>query len=253
MFQWTTVNPAPLEVVADNLEYDLYDVPSLQITNSVLLSWPENTQEEQIVVSADSLASNAVWKPWPQPLFKQHQRLHLTVPLSPNAPEQYFKLVPGTQFFDDFSPPKAPFTARECWNPCFCGNYSERFECINTNGSYSITDRGASTDAKVLVLPPGPGIIVGDFSASVDLLDWPASSAPIFVGIVARACCDAANFPSGTQGLIGGLYINDTGNIGKGRLAVEGQAAGPYFSLVRSEDYCLQFSAVGSELRVALL
>ncbi len=39
------------------------------ISKSVLLSWPEPTQE-QIVVGSDSL-TGPVWTPWPEPIFKR--------------------------------------------------------------------------------------------------------------------------------------------------------------------------------------
>ncbi len=72
----------------------------LDTSRSVLLSWPQSAQE-QIVVGADSLASNAVWTPWPEPIFKRFGQMCVAVPTT--ASQQFFKTVLGTQFVDDFS------------------------------------------------------------------------------------------------------------------------------------------------------
>ena len=111
-----------VEVVVDNLEYDLYDVPSITIAKSVLLAWSENTMNEQIIVGASALES-AVWTPWPEPVFNHRGFVSLAVPTS--ATQQFFKLVPGVQFLDDFKPlPQWPYTARGEWIPYF-GNSTD--------------------------------------------------------------------------------------------------------------------------------
>jgi hypothetical protein len=105
------------EVVFDNAEFFEYDSAWIAGPQTVacLACWSQDTAEEQIVVGASSLASDAVWTPWPEPIFKRHGELCMAVPTT--ATQQFFKLVPGTQFIDDFSDPQEPFAVRNPWVP----------------------------------------------------------------------------------------------------------------------------------------
>src|SRR5512139_180898 len=69
----------------------------LDISKSVLLSWPEPAQE-QIVVGSDS-PTGPVWTPWPEPIFNRFGQMCMTVPTT--ASQQFFKPVLGRQFVDD--------------------------------------------------------------------------------------------------------------------------------------------------------
>jgi hypothetical protein len=89
---------------------------TVSITNSARLEWPVPA-EDCIVVGANSLASNAVWTPWPEPIYKRFGELCMAVPTT--TTQQYFKLVPGTQFIDDFLDPQEPFAVRNPWVPGF--------------------------------------------------------------------------------------------------------------------------------------
>src|SRR5512135_87546 len=83
------------------------------ISRAVLLSWPEPTQE-QIVVGTDSVASNAVWTPWPEPIFKRFGQMCMTVPTT--ASQQFFKTVRGNQFIDNYSDTQLPYTNRVAYS-----------------------------------------------------------------------------------------------------------------------------------------
>jgi hypothetical protein len=156
------------EVVFDNAEVLEYDVPSLQIANSVLLSWSGNTEEEQIVVATDSL-TNAAWAPCPQPIFAGSGGMSMAVPTT--ASQQFFKLVPGTQFVDDFSDTWGPFTNRNSWQLIWNTPASE---FLVTNGLLRINWHGPESGAFV-ALPLGTNVLLGDFSMSMDVLDWATS------------------------------------------------------------------------------
>lgn len=224
----------------------------LEITNSVLLSWPAPT-EEAIVVGADSPATNAVWTPWPEPIFNRFGKLCMTVPVNTTKNAQYFKLVPGTQFIDDFSEPAEPLATRDPWVPYFYGAYGNLFRFAVTNGVYRIEATGSS-DGRVPIMPPGPDIIVRDFTASVDLLEWSTSGATS-LGIGARVWRDPNGFPGNSTGYIGILVLNDIGHIGQARLNIFDGATthlGSYFTIDPGADYRLEFSAVGRSLYVKL-
>ncbi len=173
------------------------------ISKAVLLSWPEPAQE-QIVVGADSLATNAVWTPWPEPIFKRFGELCMTVPTT--ASQQFFKLVSGMQFVDDFSDSKLPFTNRIPW-----ASYEAESgdDWSVTNGVLRLTWHGPTEGAFALIWPPGSNTWVADFTASVDILNWTTSGTNwSTLGIMARGFIP---YPGGGLAFSAGLRLNAYG------------------------------------------
>ena len=242
------------EVVFDNaevLEYDsVWMAPS---STAVLLSWPENTAEEQIVVGASSLASNAVWAPWPEPIFKRFGELCLAVPTA--ATQQFFKLVPGTQFIDDFDPPKPPYASKGDWAPYFYDSGdSGRIEVANTGSALRIRAVTAPADGQGFVLPPGPDVIVGDFHVSVDLLEMAGAAEKDGIALGARGWRDPDRpFPGQSIGYLGGILLYPPGSARLFLFDGEFDPGGPLFELDPAADYRLRFSGVGNALAVRLV
>jgi hypothetical protein len=238
-----------VELRLDNLEYDTYPSPYLGAEKAICLSWPENTAEEQIVVGASSLASNAVWTPWPEPIFKRQGQLCVAVPTT--SAQQFFKLVPGTQFSDDFDAFKQPFTSRDDWMQWFLDrDDASRFTFTVLNGCFQIATAVLPLTGQVAVFPPGGGAILGDFFASVDILDW-ASSRESALGFVGRV----QGGPGGVDnGYVASLRMNPSAGTGQlwffsGESDV--QASG-VFSVDSNSDYRLEFSAIGNQLELRL-
>jgi hypothetical protein len=172
------------ELILDNAEVIEYDSPWIAPpSNALLLSWPENTAKEQIVVAAESLSST-VWTPWPEPIYKRFGDFATTAPTT--AAQQYFKLVPGTQFIDNFDPLRQPFASRNPWEPWFVnGSDASRFTFGIADGVFLIQTTQQPARGQVMVFSPGGGDIVGDFYASVDILGW-ASNQESALGIAGR-------------------------------------------------------------------
>lgn len=235
---------ATAEVVYDNAEVSEYDTPSLQIANSVLLSWSQKTEEEQIVVGADSLASDAVWTPWPEPVFKRCGELCMTVPVT--ASQQYFRLVPGTQFRDDFSEPEEPFPDRNLWEPYFWDSRdATRVSFTVANGAFRILTHAGVADGRAVIAPPGTLPVFRDFTASVDILHF-AVGAPVGLCVYARGTIED-RFPGGSNAYLGQVYRN--------RIAIfDGSTGHPvFFTYDPTAPYRLQFSGVGNHLSLRLV
>ncbi|HOW66775.1 MAG TPA: hypothetical protein P5186_26355 [Candidatus Paceibacterota bacterium] len=236
------------EVVFDNAEVFEYDSPVLDIQKAVCL-WSENTAVEQIVVGADSLTST-VWTPWPEPIFKRFGALSMVVDAA--AAERYFKLVPGTQFIDDFDSPKAPYAMRMPWEPFFLNAAdASRFTFTVSDGVFQIQAHTKPVDGEVAVFTPGGGAIVQDFFASVDILDW-ASSQESAVGIAGRIQGSPGRLVNAYLGSVRFDPAANTGSIG----FFNGQSDVPVpetFNIDPQADYRLQFSAVGRQLDVRLI
>ena len=82
--------------------------------------------------------------------------------------------MPGTQFIDSFDPPKLPYVAKGDWVPLFADQADcTRIVCTNVDGALRIYTVAPRADGKVVLIPPDPAVIVGDFHASVDILKWP--------------------------------------------------------------------------------
>ena len=236
------------EVVFDNAEVREYDAPILDISPAALLGWPPRTLEGQIVVGSSS--PEGPWTPWPEPIFKRHGTPCLAVPTT--ATQQYFQLTPGTQFSDDFSHSWGPFTSRNPWTPWF-GNPADasRFDFTVTDGVFRIAAPGQPQDGQVMVFHPGPVAAVGDFWASVDLLDW-ASSQESALGLAGRV----QGGPTGVNNMyLGSVRMNPA--AASGRLYFFNGAsdipASSVFNVSRDSGYRLEFSAVGSELTLRLV
>jgi hypothetical protein len=232
--------------MVDNLEYDLYDAPQLEIATSVLLSWPKNTAEEQIVVGTGSL-SNSVWTPWPEPIFMRNGQLCMAVPAT--AQQQYFELAPGTQFIDDFaSAPQWPYASKGDWAVVFANSGdSTRFVCTNVDGTLRIHTVTAAVDGRILVLPPGPDVVVGDFTASVDILKWPVKGRE--VGFLVRGTINRTNLHDGSNGYIA------TASREQGKLVFwngRTDVLGDEFTFDSTANYRLVFSGVGPDLSLRL-
>ena len=230
---------------AEVLEYDSAWVapPS----TALLLNWPENTAEEQIVIGAGSLGSNAVWAPWPEPIFKRFGQLSMAVPTT--SSQLFLTLTPGTQFIDDFNPPKWPYAGKGGWVPYFYNTAdSTRFEVTNVDNALRIHTLMPAVDGRVVILPPGPDVVVGDFYASVDIIDWPVQG--LGFGIGARVWRDPDNpFPGNSIGYIGSV-MGTPRELG---IFPVDHPPPPAFTYDPTADYRLVFSAVGSDLSLRLV
>jgi hypothetical protein len=234
------------EVVFDNAEVLEYDSAwAASPSAAMLISWPENTAENQILVAADTVA-NSVWTPWPEPIFNRFGCLCMAVPTT--AKQQYFKLVPGIQFNDDFSPSKPPVASKSWWTPFFMdGADATRFIFTNVGSAFRIYTRSPAVDGQVLLLPPGPDVIVGDFYASVDILTWPVPG--MALGIFARGLVDRANFPGATDGYIGNVVT------AYGQIRIwdgENPVIGPAIMIDPAAHYRVAFSGTGTLLSLRL-
>ena len=159
------------------------------------------------MVGTDSLAGDAVWAPCPEPIYKRFGCPCVSVSTRDGA--QYFKLVPGSQFIDDFDPPKPPYMSKGDWAPYFYGSGdSERFEVVNTGGALRIRTVATPVNERAMVLPPGPDVVVGDFCASVDLLEIAGTVENEGIALVARGWRDPAGpFPGQSNGYFGGIVL----------------------------------------------
>lgn len=238
--------PPLLEMRVDNVEYDVYDPPSLDIANSVLLSWPANTEKEQVVVGADS-PTGPVWTPWPEPIFKRFGQMCMTVPTT--ATQQYFKLVPGTQFADDFSDCSGPFTNRSPWVPLF---QDPGEEWVVTNGVLQLKCNPPTGGTALCPLGTNEEAYLRDSYMSVDILDWVASATTKSgFSLNARARMVSTG---GATTYMGGLTHNHDGIPGKVRPWIWNGS-----EYIRGTDfylqdyplpYRLQFSVVGPRLQL---
>ncbi len=243
------------EVVYDNAEVLKYASAWVAPpSTAVLMSWPEDTAEEQTVIGTDSLASDAVWVPWPEPIFKRFGQLSMAVPTT--AKQQFFRLVPGTQFIDDFDAPNEPYASRNPWMPWFATSAdAPRFTFTITNGVLQIQTLAQPANGQVMIYCPGTGPVVRDFYASVDILDWGSSSQESALGIGGRVTGDP-NSPI-TAMYLGSFRVNAAGQPGKGGLyffnGINDVPPSTFFDLKPDSDYRLQFSVVGKQLTVRLL
>jgi hypothetical protein len=216
---------------------------------AMLFRWPANTAAEQIVVGASSLDSNAVWTPWPEPCFKRHGEICMAVPTT--GPQQFFKLVPGIQFIDDFSEPRQPFTNRSSY-PC---NWCEPGDKITvTNGSMRIACQGPVVGGLVL-WPPSHPVNVSDYYTSVDILSWTTSGNNwSTMSIVTRGRILG---PNAGNGYIGGLVLRQATNQVEINLFIwDGGAEvwGPTFNMEEfPPPYRVEFSQVGPNMQLRVL
>ncbi|HOW64062.1 MAG TPA: hypothetical protein P5186_12285 [Candidatus Paceibacterota bacterium] len=250
----------PPEVTLDNFQMLEYAVPKLEITNSVCLSWPENTMEEQVVVSADSVPSSK-WTLCPEPVFRRGGMLCVAVPITQT--EQYFKTVPGFQFSDSFSDTQPPFTNRNSYVNLFP---KPEHEVTINNGVLRIGFQGPMEWAAILLANPMYPAAVRDFYTSVDILSWTTSSNQWSNVLLAARGRD---FPNAAEGYLAGLHLNQgagspTYGVPGDIESVIGRASfdppvkftwhGSRFNIRDiPPPYRLEFSGVGSTLTLRVL
>jgi hypothetical protein len=174
----------------------------------------------------------------------------MAVPVATTRPEQYFKLVPGIQFIDDFNPPKLPCKTKAEWVQQFeHGDDIPRITITNTNGTLRLQKLGSLVDGRFSLIPPRPEVVVGDFWASLDILQWDPD------GMNQAASIGARIQSYGHIGYWGVVNFNEW-NLGQGRLhllAVGKQPViGSTITLTRGEKFRLCFSGVGNVLSLRL-
>ena len=211
VWHYSIGEPSPLEVVVDNLEYDLFDAPMAVIGNSVMVTALGNAAEEIIPVFADSPESS-VWTPLPEPVYDR--RGEPRVATLTEGTQRFIRWVPGSQFIDGFDTPKPPYVSRGEWVP---GYYDPA-----DNGRWALTVSDGVLRIKTLqvpveprgqlpVRPPGPDLQVRDFYASVDILDLRVLHETAPLGIGARVGGDPGNWPGSNNGYIGSVAPNRRG------------------------------------------
>jgi hypothetical protein len=241
------------EAVFDNVEVQEYSEPVPEIARAVSISWPEDTREEQVVLGSDSLASNAVWRPWPEPVFKRQGRPCMSVPIT--ATQQHFKLVPGRQFADDFSDLGGHCASRYSWLPWFQDTTGEDWAV--TNGVLRVQwNQPAMPGFALLPLGTNAAARFRDFYASVDALSWTTSSNnTITVAIAARGDLELdegvayfAGFDANADRVSGRvkpwIYNPSTAAY---------TFATPFDSQQTPPPYRLEFSGVGNRLLLRIL
>jgi hypothetical protein len=196
------------------------------------------------VVGTDSV-TNTVWTPWPEPIFKRQGHICLSVPIT--GEQQFFKLVPGTQFSDDFRAPRWPYASKGEWLTVFNNNAdAARLVLTNIDGALRYQSIKTPVDGRCQMTPPGPEVVVGDFSASLDILDWDPNALNQAVSIAVRLL-DSTRPDSGYYG-IAYLNYNNKGN-GELHLYAPGKANNARTCAVTpGKKYRLRFSGVGSKL-----
>jgi hypothetical protein len=220
-------------------------------THSVLLAWPETTNDCIVVAKDLPTNSTSMWTPWPEPIFKRGQELCMAVPTT--APGQIFQLARGSQFIDDFSDPAEPFGTRHPWVPyLYNSTDTSRFSFTVTNGAFRIRTLAPPVDGRVVIAPPGPLValpVFRDFSASVEILSFTASG-NASLDIYARGHIHTPDFPGDSNGYLGMVARNPT------QLAIwdgSGIVYGPSFTYDPAARYRLELSAVGTTLRLRLV
>jgi hypothetical protein len=241
----------PLEMLLDNLEYDVYHPPHLEIaqaTNGVDLNWML-PMEEHIVVEADQLGGP--WCPCWQPYTQTGDAFCLTTPCQ--AQQKFFKLTPGTQFTDDFS------SLVPSWTPWPFGQPLTT-EWVVTNGILQVhlPEEHETNSWEGLVLAPlgatNVEALLRDVSASVDILDWQTSSTNL------SGCYLWARgyvHPTAGNGYFGVLFLNHDGIPGRilpMMFTPSGESRGAAFDIATfPPPYRLQFSVVGNKLSFRVL
>jgi hypothetical protein len=240
----TYINPnqgpsVPAELTIDNFQVLEYSAPILEIARSICLSWPEDTFKEQIVVGAASV--DGPWTPWPEPIFKRNGQICMSV--AATSEQQFFKLVPGTQFIDNFNPPQRPYASKGEWVTEFNNPLdATRLVITNIDGALRYHSIKAPSDGRCQLVPPGPDLVVGNFSASLDILDWDPNSMEQGVSIGVGTYYGIVYFNAATKGQ-GVLHLSHV---------EEGARAGHYFSVVPGKHYRLCFSEAGATLTLRI-
>lgn len=247
-------------VIFDNAEVLEYDSEWLAGPHTVacLPTWPENTAEESVLVSAESPTSSE-WTLVPEPSYKRFGEWSTAVRTT--AKQQFFKLTPGTQFSDDFNPPKPPYASKSDWVPWFYNDAdATRWSVACSNGVLRVRTLLPSVDqgaGRLTIAPPGPFVTVKDFWASVDILNLTVAHENGLAGIVARGVWDpASGWPGDSNGYIGSVVPNDDG-VNQARLNFFPGAwppnQGKGFTFKPGTPYRLIFSGIGQRFSVELV
>jgi len=176
--------PAPVEIVLDNLEYDLYDAPTLAIEKSVQLMWSGSTAQDQVAVGATTI--DGPWIPVLEPVFERYGSLCISVPATFGEqwlkPYEYFALTPGYQLRDDFSD-----VDRQWWHHF---HDAREFQIRHVDGALNIASSTAGTygRASLAALPPSAAkpFVHQDFAMSIDIIDWEPSGESQVIGLIGR-------------------------------------------------------------------
>lgn len=240
----------------DNLEYDTYASPYLEIGGgATLLTWPEDTTEHLIVAGADSLTSET-WMPCPEPIYKRFGQFCMTMPVPTAGGCEFRKLVPGAQFIDDFDPAKWPYATKGDWVPHFWeASNASRYTLNNENGSVRIQCQSSTGSGQIIYMPPGPDVKVADFWVSLDILNWGGSTHSRSVGFIVRGTIQRDPFPGSSNGYLGELWFNRPGAQGMASLNIftnADQEIGEGFDLTPGTRYRLIFFGVGRQLTLQL-
>lgn len=150
------------------------EAPTMTITPSVLLSWPDPGVETQVVVASSSMTPDPkVWQPLLEPVFPRLGALGCAVPVT--GQQQFFRLEPGFQVMDDCGGAAGSW---EFWAyPTNNGGVTLR----HTNGALRVQAAAGKKETLFLWPAGAPGIpadvAVGqphrDFACSIDLVAWP--------------------------------------------------------------------------------
>jgi len=240
VWQIIPTNPPPLEVRLDNLEYDVY---TLEVTNSVLLSWSPNLPGEQIVVGAGVI--EGPYAPVLEQMFERFGSLCVSVPTT--AHRQFFTLAPGTQFMDDFSDPKQPYANRLPWD----SHWNEANDEITVESGVLHLRRLGFTATAGLLLRPPEEVFVRDFAASMDIVGFTATDDKWCAVFIALNCVFRDN-GGAVEGNGAGLVFNSEvpGRVSPRVINGDQELSGQPFDIaVHPPPYRLEFSGVGSELR----
>jgi hypothetical protein len=170
----------------------------------------------------------------------------------PTNSQEYFELVLGSQFIDDFDALKEPFASRNDWMPWFMdAGDASRFAFTIVNEAFQIEALQQPLNGQIAIFTPGGGEILRDFCASVDILDW-AGSQESALGIAGRV----QGGPGGVNNTyLGSVRMNSpagTGQLGFFNGASDVLVA-TGFPINPDLDYRLQFSAVGNQLELRLV
>lgn len=236
----------PAELILDNFEYGYYDAPVLDIEKSVLLSWPQNTAEEQIVVGATAV--DGPWVPWVEPCFKRQGEVCMVVPTT--SAQQFFQLAPGSQFIDDFSGDKEP------WVPLFITGDANKTTFTHTDGVLRLRGQTGAPDTRGFLMPPGPDLVYADVAMSLDILDWDPNAPNQEISFAARGTMDRQN-PGAAVGYLAYVNLKDAGAGGRTRLALYSNPPNTNLrekalDLDPQKAYRLVFSAVSTRLTLEL-
>jgi hypothetical protein len=246
----TNAPTGPVEVIIDNVQMLDYHVPHLEAVRTaqgVDLIW-QTPLQEHIVMVADQLSGP--WRPCPQLVTLSNDTLCVSMPCL--GPQKFFKLVPGTRVTQDFN------GSQPAWPPYYWdyGN-AGLFTWTIKDGALRIECPDSVGRGDIMLLPPRSDIVVGDFSASVDILDWGSGINSRSVGIFARGVVDRDDFPGQTEGYVGELWINRNGDTGLASLNIHAGSDQPIeevveFELETKSGYRLVFSGVGNQLTLSL-